>query len=160
MSYVMAAATEVAGVLKKGDAIILESTSPVGTTDAMRDLIARLRPDFRMPGQTSDIPDVAITYCPEWVLPGNIPAELTHNDRSIGEITPRCARNTLAFYKRFVRSTCITCRKSRWTEGWDRRFSKRRFAPPQLRFYRGLPCSARVRRLAISKGDVAFEVGS
>ncbi len=107
-SYVMAAATEVAGVLKKGDAIILESTSPVGTTEAMRDLIAGLRPDLRMPGQTSDIPDVAIAYCPERVLPGKILEELTHNDRSIGGITPRCARKALAFYKRFVRGACIT----------------------------------------------------
>lgn len=107
-SYVMAAATEVAGVLKKGDAIILESTSPVGTTEAMRDLIAGLRPDLKMPGQTSEIPDVSIAYCPERVLPGKILEELTHNDRSIGGITPRCARKALAFYKRFVRGTCIT----------------------------------------------------
>jgi UDP-N-acetyl-D-mannosaminuronic acid dehydrogenase len=107
-SYVMAAATEVAAVLKKGDAIILESTSPVGTTEAMRDLIAGLRPDLRMPGQTSEIPDVSIAYCPERVLPGKILEELTHNDRSIGGITPRCARKALAFYKRFVRGACIT----------------------------------------------------
>jgi UDP-N-acetyl-D-mannosaminuronic acid dehydrogenase len=107
-SYVMAAATEVAGVLKKGDCIILESTSPVGTTDAMRDLIAGLRPDLKLPGKTEEIPDVSIAYCPERVLPGRILEELTHNDRSIGGITPRCARKALAFYKRFVRGTCVT----------------------------------------------------
>ncbi len=107
-SYVMAAATEVAGVLKKGDAIILESTCPVGTTEAMRDLIAGLRPDLKLPGQTSATPDVSIAYCPERVLPGKILEELTHNDRSIGGITPRCARKALAFYKRFVRGTCVT----------------------------------------------------
>jgi len=108
LSYVMAAATEVAGVLKKGDCIILESTSPVGTTEAMRDLIAGLRPDLKLPGLTKDTPDVAIAYCPERVLPGKILEELTHNDRSIGGITPRCARKALAFYKRFVRGTCVT----------------------------------------------------
>ncbi len=107
-SYVMAAATEVAGVLKKGDCIILESTSPVGTTEAMRDLIAGLRPDLKMPGKTDETPDVSIAYCPERVLPGKILEELTHNDRSIGGITPRCARKALAFYKRFVRGTCVT----------------------------------------------------
>ncbi|UIP07363.1 UDP-N-acetyl-D-mannosamine dehydrogenase [Erythrobacter sp. SDW2] len=107
-SYVMAAATEVAGVLKKGDCIILESTSPVGTTEAMRDLIAGLRPDLKMPGKTEETPDVSIAYCPERVLPGKILEELTHNDRSIGGITPRCARKALAFYKRFVRGTCVT----------------------------------------------------
>ncbi|WP_324261819.1 UDP-N-acetyl-D-mannosamine dehydrogenase [Altererythrobacter sp. H2] len=108
VSYVMAAATEVAGVLKKGDCVILESTSPVGTTEAMRDLIAGLRPDLKLPGKTTDTPDVAISYCPERVLPGRILEELTHNDRSIGGITPRCARKALAFYKLFVRGTCVT----------------------------------------------------
>lgn len=108
ISYVMAAATEIAGVLKKGDTVILESTSPVGTTDAMRDLFAGLRPDLKLPGLTSETPDVAIAYCPERVLPGRILEELTNNDRSIGGITPRCARKALAFYKRFVRGTCVT----------------------------------------------------
>jgi len=108
VSYVMSAATEVAGVLRKGDTIILESTSPVGTTEKMRDLIAGLRPDLKMPGLSDEIPDVALAYCPERVLPGRILEELTHNDRSIGGITPRCARKALAFYKRFVRGTCIT----------------------------------------------------
>jgi len=108
VSYVMSAATEVAGVLRKGDTIILESTSPVGTTEKMRDLIAGLRPDLKMPGLSDEIPDVALAYCPERVLPGKILEELTHNDRSIGGITPRCARKALAFYKRFVRGTCVT----------------------------------------------------
>ena len=108
ISYVMSAATEVAGVLKKGDCIILESTSPVGTTEKMRDLIAGLRPDLKLPGLTTETPDVSLAYCPERVLPGKILEELTHNDRSIGGITPRCARKALAFYKRFVRGECVT----------------------------------------------------
>ena len=107
-SYVQAAASEVAGVLKAGDVVILESTSPVGTTELMRDLMAGLRPDLKFPGLTRETPDVAIAYCPERVLPGRILEELTNNDRSIGGITPRCARKALAFYKRFVRGTCIT----------------------------------------------------
>ncbi|MFV0643326.1 MAG: UDP-N-acetyl-D-mannosamine dehydrogenase [Sphingomonadaceae bacterium] len=107
-SYVMAAATEMAGVLKRGDVVILESTSPVGTTEAMRDLIAGLRPDLKLPGLTHETPDIAIAYCPERVLPGRILEELTNNDRSIGGITPRCARKALAFYKRFVRASCVT----------------------------------------------------
>ncbi|HLV08133.1 MAG TPA: UDP-N-acetyl-D-mannosamine dehydrogenase [Croceibacterium sp.] len=108
ISYVLAAAANVAKVLKPGDTIILESTSPVGTTEAMRDLIARQRPDLKMPGLTDSIPDVSIAYCPERVLPGRILQELTDNDRSIGGITPRCARKALAFYKRFVRGACVT----------------------------------------------------
>jgi len=108
ISYVLAAATEVAAVLKAGDTIILESTSPVGTTEQMRDLMAGLRPDLKFPGLTRETPDVSIAYCPERVLPGRILEELTNNDRSIGGITPRCARKALAFYKRFVRGTCVT----------------------------------------------------
>jgi UDP-N-acetyl-D-mannosaminuronic acid dehydrogenase len=108
LSFVLAAAQSVAKVLKPGDTIILESTSPVGTTEQMRDAIAAARPDLALPGRTGATPDVAIAYCPERVLPGRILEELTNNDRSIGGITPRCARKALAFYKRFVRGTCVT----------------------------------------------------
>lgn len=108
ISYVLEAARNVATVLKAGDTIILESTSPVGTTEAMRDMIADVRPDLKLPGLTDGTPDVSIAYCPERVLPGRILEELTNNDRSIGGITPRCARKALAFYKRFVRGTCVT----------------------------------------------------
>lgn len=108
ISYVLTAATNIAAVLKSGDTIILESTSPVGTTDQVRDLIAKLRPDLKIPGATNETPDVSIAYCPERVLPGRILEELTNNDRSIGGITPRCARKALTFYKRFVRGECIT----------------------------------------------------
>ncbi len=108
VSYVMEAARNVARVLKPGDVVILESTSPVGTTEQMRNLIAAERPDLAMPGLAEGTPDIAIAYCPERVLPGRILEELTNNDRSIGGITPRCARKALAFYKRFVRGSCVT----------------------------------------------------
>ena len=107
ISYVLAAGEAVAKVLKPGDTVILESTSPVGTTEALRDLIAARRPDLKCPGLTTDIPDLSISYCPERVLPGRILEELTNNDRSIGGITPRCARKALSFYKLFVRGECI-----------------------------------------------------
>ncbi|MDE2411374.1 MAG: UDP-N-acetyl-D-mannosamine dehydrogenase [Sphingomonadales bacterium] len=108
ISYVLAAGEAVATVLKPGDTVILESTSPVGTTEALRDLIAARRPDLKCPGLITETPDLSIAYCPERVLPGKILEELTNNDRSIGGITPRCARKALAFYKRFVRGTCVT----------------------------------------------------
>jgi len=107
ISYVLAAGEAVAKVLKAGDCVILESTSPVGTTEALRDLIAARRPDLKCPGLTTETPDIAISYCPERVLPGRILEELTNNDRSIGGITPRCARKALSFYKLFVRGTCV-----------------------------------------------------
>jgi UDP-N-acetyl-D-mannosaminuronic acid dehydrogenase len=80
----------------------------VGTTEELRDLIAELRPDLNCPGRTRETPDISIAYCPERVLPGKILEELTNNDRSIGGISPRCARKALAFYKRFVRGECVT----------------------------------------------------
>ena len=108
ISYVLEATPNVAACLKPGDIIVLESTSPVGTTEKMRDLISKLRPDLKVPGLTSEIPDIAIAYCPERVLPGKILEELINNDRSIGGITPRCARKALTFYKGFVRGECVT----------------------------------------------------
>jgi UDP-N-acetyl-D-mannosaminuronic acid dehydrogenase len=106
--HVLTAATTIATVLKPGDTVILESTSPVGTTDQVRDLLASLRPDLRVPGKTGEQADIAIAYCPERVLPGRILVELIDNDRVIGGITPRCARKALAFYRRFVRGACVT----------------------------------------------------
>ena len=107
VSYVLTAARSVAPVLKVGDVVILESTSPVGTTEQIRDLIAELRPDLKVPGLCTGTPDISVAYCPERVLPGRILHELTENDRSIGGITPRCARKAIAFYKLFVRGTCV-----------------------------------------------------
>lgn len=108
IGYVLQAATTIAAVLKTGDAVILESTSPVGTTEKVRDLLAELRPDLKVPGRTAETADIAIAYCPERVLPGRILVELIDNDRVIGGITPRCARKALAFYRRFVRGACVT----------------------------------------------------
>ncbi len=108
IGYVLKAATTVAAVLKAGDIVVLESTSPVGTTEQVRDLLAQLRPDLKMPGKSAELADVSIAYCPERVLPGRILVELIDNDRVIGGITPRCARKALAFYRRFVRGACVT----------------------------------------------------
>nr|WP_315380495.1 UDP-N-acetyl-D-mannosamine dehydrogenase [uncultured Sphingomonas sp.] len=108
IGYVLQAATTIATVLKAGDVVILESTSPVGTTEKVGELLARLRPDLKVPGQSSGSADIAIAYCPERVLPGRILVELIDNDRVIGGITPRCARKALHFYRRFVRGACVT----------------------------------------------------
>ncbi len=113
IGYVLRAATTIAAVLKAGDVVILESTSPVGTTEKVRDLLAELRPDLKVPGRAGGVlgegaADVAIAYCPERVLPGRILVELIDNDRVIGGITPRCARKALQFYRRFVRGACVT----------------------------------------------------
>ncbi len=106
--YVLTAARSIAAVLKAGDIVILESTSPVGTTEQVRDALEELRPDLKFPHAGNGAADVAIAYCPERVLPGRILVELIDNDRCIGGITPRCARKALAFYRTFVRGACIT----------------------------------------------------
>lgn len=108
IGYVLKAATSVAIVLKPGDVVVLESTSPVGTTEKVAALLSQLRPDLKIPGHCSGTADVAIAYCPERVLPGRILVELIDNDRVIGGVTPRCARKALQFYRRFVRGACIT----------------------------------------------------
>jgi UDP-N-acetyl-D-mannosaminuronic acid dehydrogenase len=108
IAYVLAAARTIAPVLKTGDLIVLESTSPVGTTEKVRDLVASLRPDLKVPRAGSSDADIAIAYCPERVLPGRILVELIDNDRCIGGITPRCARKALSFYRKFVRGACVT----------------------------------------------------
>lgn len=106
--HVLSAARSIAAVLKIGDIVILESTSPVGTTEQVRDALEELRPDLKFPRAGNGAADIAIAYCPERVLPGRILVELIDNDRCIGGITPRCARKALAFYRTFVRGACIT----------------------------------------------------
>lgn len=108
IGHVLAAARSIAPVLRPGNIVILESTSPVGTTEKLRDLLAKLRPDLAIPGRTGEGADIAIAYCPERVLPGRILFELVDNDRCIGGITPRCARKAMTFYRRFVRGQCVT----------------------------------------------------
>ena len=108
ISYVLSAAQGIAPVLKAGDLVILESTSPVGTTEQVARLIAETRPDLKVPGHCAGTPDLYIAYCPERVLPGRILIELVNNDRVIGGITPRCARKAMGFYRQFVRGACLT----------------------------------------------------
>jgi UDP-N-acetyl-D-mannosaminuronic acid dehydrogenase len=108
ISYVLDAARGIAKVLQPGNLVILESTSPVGTTEKVAELLAAERPDLRIPGRCTGTPDIFIAYCPERVLPGRILVELVDNDRCIGGITPRCARRAMTFYRQFVRGACVT----------------------------------------------------
>jgi UDP-N-acetyl-D-mannosaminuronic acid dehydrogenase len=106
LDYVYAASKAIAPHLKRGDLVILESTSPVGTTEAIAKTIAEARPDLTLPGFGSD-PDIAVAYCPERVLPGRILRELVENDRCVGGLTPACAAKARHFYEQFVRGQCI-----------------------------------------------------
>ncbi len=97
VSYVEAATRSVAPLLKPGDLYVIESTSPVGTTEKMAALIFQIRPELK--GK------IFIAYCPERVLPGNIVYELVHNDRVIGGVDPESTTAAMRFYSRFVRGS-------------------------------------------------------
>lgn len=109
ISYVEAAARAIAPRVLPGACIIVESTSPVGTTERVAQIIAEMRPDLQLPVYGSQqAGDIALAYCPERVLPGKIVRELVQNDRVIGGITPACAERASALYKSFVEGDCLT----------------------------------------------------
>lgn len=108
ISYVESAARAIAPKILPGACVIVESTSPVGTTERVAQIIAEMRPDLKLPVYGSQEPgDIAVAYCPERVLPGKIVRELVQNDRVIGGITPACAERAGALYKSFVEGDCL-----------------------------------------------------
>lgn len=108
MSYVRAAAFSLAPVLGRGNLIILESTSPVGTTEQMAQWLAEARPDLTFPQQAGEEADIQIAYCPERILPGKMLDELIHNDRVVGGMTGKAAEMATALYRLFVRGEILT----------------------------------------------------
>ncbi|ACR67353.1 UDP-N-acetyl-D-mannosamine dehydrogenase [Edwardsiella ictaluri] len=107
LTYVEAAARSIAPVLKKGDLVILESTSPVGATEQMCAWLAECRADLRFPHQDGEQADIRVAYCPERVLPGKIMVELLRNDRVIGGMTPTCSAQASALYRLFLEGECV-----------------------------------------------------
>lgn len=107
LSYIESASKAIAPVLKKGDLVILESTSPVGATEQMAAWLAEARPDLSFPQTQGENSDVRIAHCPERVLPGHVLRELVENDRIIGGMTPKCSAAAAALYKTFVEGECI-----------------------------------------------------
>lgn len=98
IDYVLAATRSIAGFVKPGDLVILESTSPVGTTEQMESVL-------RDAGV--DVSQIHMAYCPERVLPGKIMTELVENDRVVGGLTPAATQAVAAFYKTFVRGAVL-----------------------------------------------------
>jgi len=94
ISFVEAATRKLLPLLKGGDTYIIESTSPIGTTEKMAELIFRERPELE--GK------ISVAYCPERVLPGNVLHELVHNDRVIGGIDEGSTAKAIEFYRLFV----------------------------------------------------------
>src|SRR5690554_783057 len=95
LSYIESAVRNLIPTLKKGALVILESTSPVGTTHKVRDMILAERPELEG--------EIYIAYCPERVLPGNVIYELEQNDRAIGGIDEASTEKAVEFYKYFVK---------------------------------------------------------
>lgn len=107
LTYIKAASNAIAPVLKKGDLVILESTSPVGATEQMAAWLAEARPDLSFPQTAGEEADVNIAHCPERVLPGHVVRELVENDRVIGGMSPRCSERSVELYKTFVEGECV-----------------------------------------------------
>lgn len=107
LTYIEMSAQAVAKVLKKGDLVILESTSPVGTTEQLADWIAQARPDLTIPTEYGEDSDIRIAHCPERVLPGHVVRELVDNGRVIGGISAKCSLLASDLYKIFVQGECV-----------------------------------------------------
>ena len=107
ISYVVEATKSILPLLKKGDLYIIESTSPVGTTEKMQKLIYESRPDLKG--------EIYIAYCPERVLPGNIVNELINNDRVIGGVNKISSQKAKMFYSKYVNGE-LHCTNSRTAE--------------------------------------------
>jgi UDP-N-acetyl-D-mannosaminuronic acid dehydrogenase len=107
LKYIEAAAKAIAPVLKKGDLVILESTSPVGATEQMAAWLAEARADLSFPHTHGENADVNVAHCPERVLPGHVVRELVENDRVIGGISPKCSEKAVDLYKTFVKGECV-----------------------------------------------------
>jgi UDP-N-acetyl-D-mannosaminuronic acid dehydrogenase len=106
LSYIEASARALAPVLKPGNLVVLESTSPVGTMRHIIDVIRHLRPDLRLPKDDQE-GEVFFAYSPERVIPGNTMKEIVHNDRVIGGVTPQATKMAATLYGTFVRGECL-----------------------------------------------------
>lgn len=107
LTYVEAASRAIASVLKLGDLVVLESTSPVGTTEKVAAWLAEMRPDLSFPQQAGEASDIRVAHCPERVLPGHVIRELVENDRVVGGMTRRCSETAAELYQTFVRGECV-----------------------------------------------------
>ena len=107
IDFVIKSICAIAKLLKPGDLIVLESTSPVGTTETLEQRLLELRPDLSFPTLNPGNADVRIAYCPERVIPGNTLVELVENDRIIGGISKQCATEAKKVYETFTQGQCF-----------------------------------------------------
>jgi UDP-N-acetyl-D-mannosaminuronic acid dehydrogenase len=106
LTFLEQASKALAPVLEKGNLVVLESTSPVGTTQQIATWLAEARPDLSFPTEDNNNPDICVAHSPERVLPGRVLIELVNNDRVIGGITETCSKRARDLYSLFVNGTC------------------------------------------------------
>ena len=106
LTFLEQASKALAPVLEKGNLVVLESTSPVGTTQQIATWLAEARPDLSFPTADNNNPDICVAHSPERVLPGRVLIELVNNDRVIGGITETCSKRARDLYSLFVNGTC------------------------------------------------------
>ncbi len=109
LSYVEAASRSIAPMVKRNDLVILESTSPVGTTEKVAAWLAEERPDLATADkhQTNPLDGVHVAHCPERVLPGQVMRELVENDRTVGGIDSASTQAAADFYRTFVKGEVL-----------------------------------------------------
>ncbi|MGO4599389.1 UDP-N-acetyl-D-mannosamine dehydrogenase [Terrabacter sp. 2RAF25] len=107
LSYIRTAAEAIAPQLQSGNVVVLESTSPPGTTRQMGDWLAKLRPDLAFPSSGAAAIDVHVAHCPERVLPGRVMIELVTNDRVVGGLTPECGQVAAEIYRVFCQGEIV-----------------------------------------------------
>lgn len=107
LSYIKSACEGIAPVLKKGDLVILESTSPVGATEQVAAWLSEARTGLTFPQVAGEKADVNVAHCPERVLPGHVVRELVENDRVIGGMSATCSERSVELYKTFVQGDCV-----------------------------------------------------
>ena len=106
-SYVMSAIKSLAPALRKGDLVVIESTSPVGTTEKSIKLLEKVRPDLSFPKEGFSKEDVHVVYCPERVIPGKALEEMKENDRIIGCYNEKSYQIAKNLYSLVVKGSCL-----------------------------------------------------
>lgn len=107
LSFVQSAVKSIAPFLEPDNLVVLESTSPVGSTEMIARLLKVERPDLHFPNDGNQQVNISIAHCPERVLPGYVLQELVSNDRLIGGLSENCSIKATELYQSFVRGDCI-----------------------------------------------------
>tara|TARA_B100000674_G_scaffold494943_1_gene520842 strand:- start:1066 stop:2313 length:1248 start_codon:yes stop_codon:yes gene_type:complete len=107
LTFIESAVRSIAPVLEKGALVILESTSPIGTTEKICQWLAEERKDLSLPNIGGENADIQVAHSPERVLPGNVLNEIVNNDRVIGGISPNCAMRAKQLYKSVIKGECL-----------------------------------------------------